>query len=139
MNDSNFILFILGFFAGYFIKTFFNFRSSYESGSVLVQRVADQCLILLGSVVYKMSYMDQIYRKSIASVKGAEAAKICDNELSYEFEKWKKQTMETFVQEYPEEYRWQLEATDWQSAMRCLTDIYTKEKFENGKAEEHNN
>ena len=54
--------------------------------------------------------------------------KFVANELDHEFEVWKKETMKTFVEHYPEEYRWQLEATDWQSAMNCLTEIYKKEK-----------
>lgn len=139
MEDSNFVLLVIGFFVGYFVKTFFNFRSSYEAGAVLVERMANQCLVLLGTTVYKVSYMDQIYRKSIELAKGTEDAKICENELAHEFEIWKKQTMEAFVEEYPEEYRWQLEATDWQSAMKCLTDIYLKEKTgADGIPQEHN-
>ena len=139
METSNFVLLILGFFAGYIIKGFFTFRASWAASAILVEKMANQALKLLGTTVYKVSYMDQIYRQAIVMAKGKEDAKVCENELAHEFEIWKKETMKAFVEEYPEEYRWQLEATDWQSAMKCLTEIYRKEKTrEDGIPQEHN-
>ena len=73
--------------------------------------------------------MDQLYRKAIGMGQGKESAKLCSNELDYEFEKWKKEAVNTFVEHYPTDYKWQLEVTDWQSAMDSLADVYKKEKF----------
>jgi len=138
MEDPNFILLFIAFFAGYLLKGAFTFRATWAASAVLVENVANQALKLLGTTVYKVSFMDQIYQKSIAMSKGTEDAKICSNELNIEFDVWKKETMEVFIDSYPKEYKWQLEVTDWQSAMRALTEIYKKEKIqEDGKSQEH--
>jgi len=139
MGDTNFVLLIVGFFVGYIVKGFFGFRSAWAASGILVQNVASQSLKLLGTTVYKVSFMDQIYRQAIEMAKGTEDAKVCANELDHEFEIWKKETIKTFVEHYPEEYRWQLEITDWQSAMTTLTEIYKKEKTkDDGIPQEHN-
>ena len=139
MEDTNFVLLIVGFFAGYLIKGLFTFRSAWAASGILVEKVANQALKLLGTTVYKVSFMDQLYKQAIGMAKGTEDAKVCANELDHEFEVWKKETMQAFVEYYPEEYKWQLEATDWQSAMTTLTEIYKKEKTkDDGIPQEHN-
>ena len=139
MEDANFILLIVGFFVGYLVKGFFTFQSAWAASGILVEKVANQALKLLGTTVYKVSFMDQIYRQAIGMAQGSEDAKVCANELDHEFEVWKKETMQTFVDHYPVEFKWQLEATDWQSAMRALTEIYEKEKIkDDGIPQEHN-
>ena len=136
MEDANLMLLIAGFFVGYLIKGFFTFRAGWSASAILVERVSEQALKLLGTTVYKVSFMDQIYRQAIAMAKGKETAKIHCNELDYEFDKWKKETIEVFIDSYPPDYKWQLEITDWQSAMRTLTDIYRDEKLkDNGESQ----
>ena len=73
--------------------------------------------------------MDQLYQRSIALTLDAEIAKVRRNELNDEFDEWKKETIELFMKNYPEDYRWQLESFDWKSAMRTLTDIYQEERY----------
>jgi hypothetical protein len=139
MEDVNLILLVVGFFVGYFLKGFFGFRSAWSATGELVEKVGNQSLKLLGTTVYRVSYIDQLYKKAIEIAQGNEAVKIHNNELEHEFEIWKKKTMKVFVESYPEEFKWQLEATDWKSAMNLLTDIYKKEKLkENEKLQEHN-
>ena len=128
MEDANFLLLIIGFFLGYVIKAFFTFRSAWTGTAQLVNKVSHQVLKLLGTTVYKVSFMDQIYKQAIAMSKGTEDAKACANELDHEFEIWKKETIKVFHEHYPEEYKWQLEVVDWQDAMNMLTDIYKEEK-----------
>jgi len=129
MEDTNFALLILGFFTGYIIKSFLTFRTGWSATAHLVRKVADQCLKLIGSVVYKVSYVDQLYQKSIALTFDSEIAKLKRNELDNEFDEWKKETIQIFKDHYPEDYKWQLEVFDWKSAMRILTDIYQEEKY----------
>jgi len=130
MESANLTLLIVGIFVGYLLKGLFTFRSTFTASSVFVNKVADQALKLLGTTVYKVSFMDQTYKKAITMAHGKEHAKICNNELEYEFEIWKKETVDTFIENYPENYKWQLEVTDWQTAMKALTDIYKMEKDE---------
>ena len=139
MEDMNLVLLVVGFFIGYIMKGLFTFRSSWSATGEFVQRVAEQTLKLLGTTVYRVSYMDQLYKKAIAMEQGEEAVKIHNNELEHEFEIWKKNTMKIFLETYPEEFKWQLEVSDWTTAMSSLTDIYKKEKLkENEKLQEHN-
>ena len=77
MEDTNFILLIVGFFAGYLIKGLFTFRSAWAASGILVEKVANQALKLLGTTVYKVSFMDQIYKQAIAMANGTEDAKVC--------------------------------------------------------------
>ena len=129
MEDMNLLLLVIGFFSGYIIKTFLTFKTGYTATANLVSKVSNQSLKLLGSIVYKVAFMDQIYQRSISMSQGKEVAKLRRNELNSEFETWKKETIETFRDNYPEDYKWQLEVTDWRSAMNSLTDIYKEEKI----------
>ena len=138
MDNANFLLWIGGFFCGYIVKGLFSLRGSYTASAVFVERMAEQCLKLLGTAVYKVAYMEQIYKNSIMMAKGTEAAKVASNELAYEFEIWKKNTINEFLEKYPEQYKWQLEYGNWQEAMESLTDVYKKDRLKNnGEPQKH--
>lgn len=94
-----------------------------------ITRSADDCLILIGEVVYKVSFIDQLMHKVLHEV-DAEQAKILRNTLNENFEEWKRSTVNNFLESYPEHYKWHLEETDWEGLMDRLTDIYTKGKYE---------
>lgn len=129
MEGTNFSLLVVGFFIGYSIKSLLTFRTGWSATAHLVRKVADQCLKLMGTVVYKVSFMDQLYQRSIALTLDSEVAKVTRNELNDEFDEWKKETIELFMEQYPQDYKWQLEVFDWKSAMRVLTDIYREERY----------
>jgi hypothetical protein len=135
MEGTNFSLLVIGFFIGYIIKSFLTFRTGWSATAHLVRKVADQCLKLMGTVVYKVSFMDQLYQRSIALTLDSEVAKVTRNELNDEFDEWKKETIELFMEQYPQDYKWQLEVFDWKSAMRVLTDIYQEERYKETSSE----
>ena len=124
MYEINIALLILGFFIGYILKGFFTFRLAYNSSSTLVDQTSKQLIKLMGAIVYRVAFADYLYEKAISDTKDPEDVKIHRNELEHNFEEWKKETMETFVEYYPEGYHWQLEVNDWNSAMRALTELY---------------
>ena len=124
MGSINIVLLVVGFFLGYFLKGFFTFRGGWSATAIFVEKTTNQVLKLIGATVYRVAFIDQLYKKGIALTKGSEEAKLQRNELEYDFEKWKKETMEVFVENYPEDYRWQMEVNDWSSAMRALTELY---------------
>ena len=76
MEDANFALLVIGFFLGYIIKSFLTFRSGWSATAHLVRKVGDQCLKLMGTIVYKVSFMDQLYQRSIALTLDSELAKL---------------------------------------------------------------
>ena len=95
--------------------------------SDFVAKSADDCLILMGEVVYKVSFVDQLMFKVLNEV-DSEEAKILRNTLNENFDEWKESTVNNFLERYPEHYKWHLEETDWEGFMERLTDIYKKEK-----------
>ena len=135
MEGTNFSLLVIGFFIGYIIKSFLTFRTGWSATAHLVRKVADQCLKLMGTVVYKVSFMDQLYQRSIALTLDSEVAKVTRNELDDEFDEGKKETIALFIEQYPQDYKWQLEVFDWKSAMRVLTDIYQEERYKESSSE----
>lgn len=128
MEDYNIVLLIVGFFIGYFLKGFFTFRTGWSATALLVEKSTNQALKLIGATVYRVAFADQLCKKAVASSQGNEEAKIHQNEMEHDFEKWKQETIEVFVENYPEEYRWQMEVNDWHSAMRALTELYKERR-----------
>lgn len=91
---------------------------------------ADDCIIMIGEVVYKISFIDQMCYKMYAQL-DSEEAKVFKIELEEKFDEWKKNTVEEFMESYPEQYKWHLEDYDWDGLMGKLTDIYKEEKYKN--------
>tara|TARA_R100000664_G_scaffold25788_1_gene35824 strand:+ start:7641 stop:8027 length:387 start_codon:yes stop_codon:yes gene_type:complete len=127
MNESLLVGF-LSFVCGYIFKTIAYRNHTSLQSATFVDKVAKECLILIGTVVYKVSYIDQLHLKMIESYKGKEDAKIARNELQENFQDWKKLIIEEFQEHYPEDFKYQLEFDDWKGAMDLLTDIYNEKK-----------
>ena len=56
-----------------------------------------------------------------------EEAKKIRLEQEHQFEIWKKEIIEEYIENYPHDFKWQLEFDDWKGMMDELTHIY-KEK-----------
>ena len=118
---------ILSFFAGYILRMIVgSYRAFMEMSHFIAER-ADDCLVLIGEVVYKVSFVDQLMYKVLQEI-DPEEAKILRNTLQENFEEWKQSTVTSFLEKYPEQYKWHLEETDWDGFMERLTDIYKKGK-----------
>ena len=128
MNEKLLLVGFLSFVCGYLFKTIaYRIHTSVQSAK-FVNKVAKECLILIGTIVYQVSYMEQMCLLTIESVNGKEDTKITRNELQENFQEWKKIIIEEFQEHYPEDFKWQLEFDDWKEAMNLLTDIYNKKK-----------
>jgi hypothetical protein len=103
-----------------------SYRAFMEMSHFIAER-ADDCLVLIGEVVYKVSFVDQLMYKVLQEI-DPEEAKILRNTLQENFEEWKQSTVTSFLEKYPEQYKWHLEETDWDGFMERLTDIYKKGK-----------
>ena len=89
MSNMNFALLVIGFFIGYIIKTFLTFKEDYNSTAHFVNKVTFQSLKLLGNVVNRMAYLDQLYLKTMEKLTDKESVKIYRNQLDDEFDIWK--------------------------------------------------
>ncbi len=103
-----------------------SYKAFMEMSHFISER-ADDCLVLIGEVVYKVSFVDQLMYKVLEEI-DPEEAKILRNTLQENFEEWKQSTVTAFLEKYPEQYKWHLEETDWEGFMERLTDIYKKGK-----------
>ena len=122
----------LSFISGYILRALMEGIINYGVVGKLVEDAGHAVLKLIGTAVYKISYVDQLCIKSIQLTSGEENAKILRNELEVEFEEWKKDTITALKENYPEKYKWQLDIENWDEVMSKLTDIYKKEKLNNG-------
>lgn len=128
MDEKLLLVGFLGFVSGYIFKTIaYRSHTSVQSAE-FVDRVAKECLLLIGTIVYQVSYMEQLCLLTVESVKGKEDTKIIRNELDENFQEWKKIIIQEFQEHYPEDFKWQLEFDDWKGAMDLLSDIYNKKK-----------
>ena len=125
MEQKIFLIIFLSFTAGYILRTIVGSYHAFMEMSEHVSRTADECLILIGEVVYKVSFVDQLMLKVLHEV-DPEEAKILRNTLQENFDEWKQSTINNFLEQYPEHYKWQLEETDWDGFMERLTDIYKR-------------
>jgi hypothetical protein len=128
MSGFDIILALTSFLLGYLLRTFIGFRNTYSAASILVDKTSKQLLKLIGHTVYRIAFVDFIYQKAIEESSDKEYAKICKNELDQGFEDWKTETINVFMENYPEEFEWQLEVNDWNSAMRALTELYKERR-----------
>ena len=128
MNEKLLLVGFLSFVCGYLFKTLAYRRHTSVQSAEFVDKVAKECLLLVGTAVYQISYMEQKCLLTIESVKGKEDMKIIRNELEENFHEWKEVIIQEFQEHYPEDFKWQLELGDWKSAKALLSDIYNKKK-----------
>lgn len=79
---------------------------------------------LMGATVYRMSFVNRLYKNAIALSMGEEELKIHENEIEHYFNDWKKETTKIFMDKYPEAFRWQVRSEEWNLAMSTLTNLY---------------
>ena len=65
-------------------------------------------LVLLGTVVYKMSYVDQMCAIALEKAGNTEEAKKLRLEHQCQFDTWKEETVEEYIENYPHDYKWQI-------------------------------
>jgi|TARA_R110000824_G_scaffold52075_2_gene144801 hypothetical protein len=128
MNSDLLLVAFLGFSAGYVFKTLVHGFKTLSMTATFVQKIGYQALILLATSVYKMSYIDQMCALALERVGEVEEAKKLRLEHEHQFNTWKEEIVEEYVENYPETYKWQLQFDDWKGMMDELTNIYKEKK-----------
>jgi hypothetical protein len=128
MNENLLLVACLGFSAGYIFKSLMYGFKALTASANFVQRIGYQALILLGTTVYKVAYVDQLCAQALEQAGKGEEAKILRLKLKQEFDDWKSKASQEFHENYPPNYKWQLEFDDWKGMMDELTDIYKERK-----------
>ena len=128
MNENLLLVACLGFSAGYIFKTLMHGFKTFSITATFVQKIGYQTLILLATSVYKMSYIDQMCALALEKVGETEEAKKLRLEHEQQFNVWKEEIVEEYIESYPSDYKWQLQFDDWKGMMDELTNIYKKKK-----------
>ena len=128
MNTDLLTVAVLGFLAGYIMKSIVHGWRAFSASGSFVRHMGYKVLALLGTSVYKMSYVDQMCIMMAQAAGETEEAKKIRIQYEEQFKEWKQEIVEEFIQNYPEEYRWQLEFDDWNGMMDELTHIYKENK-----------
>ena len=128
MNESLLLVACLGFAAGYILKTLVQGFKTFSATAGFVQKIGYQALILLGTSVYKMSYIDQMCAMALEKAGEPEEAKKLRLEHEHQFNIWREEIVEEYLENYPSDYKWQLQFDDWKGMMDELTDIYNEKK-----------
>lgn len=128
MNTDLLLVACLSFSAGYIINSILHGFKIYCLSANFVEKIGLQSLVFIGTMVYKVSYADQLCAKYVESVGKTEEAKLLRIQYREEFEEWKNQVIGDYIAHYPEDYKWQLEFDDWKGMIDELTDIYKEKK-----------
>ena len=128
MNENLLLVAFLGFSAGYILKTLIAGFKTFSMSANFVQHNAYAALILLGTAVYKIAYIDQLCATTLEKIGKSEDAKLMRLELQSKFDDWKEAAVEEYKENYPDPYKWQLEFDDWKGLMAALNDIYREKK-----------
>ena len=128
MNTDLLTVAVLGFFSGYILKSIVVGWKTFSVGGNFVRQLGYKTMMLLGSSVYKMSYVDQVCAQMVEEMGSPEEAKQIRLQYQQEFAEWKQDIAKEFVENYPEEYQWQLEFDDWEGMMKELAYIYKERK-----------
>ena len=129
MNESLLLVACLGFSAGYIFKTLMQGFKTFSVTAGFVQKVGYQVLVLLGTSAYKISYLDQLCALSLEKAGKKEEAKKMRLEHERQFNEWKDLMVEEYKENYPHDYKWQLEFDDWKGMMNELTAIYKEKRI----------
>ena len=130
MQEKIWLIIFLSFFSGYIFRVIVGSYQAFMEMSDFIQARSDDCIMLLGEAVYKISFVDQFCHKILHEV-SPEDAKALKITLDDNFNEWKKNTVASFIEQYPEHYQWQLEYRDWNGIMDRLDDIYKESKYKN--------
>ena len=128
MNESLLLVAFLAFSAGYILKTLVGGFKTFSMSANFVQKNGYAALMLLGTAVYKISYIDQLCATTLEKAGKSEDAKKMRLELEDKFDTWKQEAVAEYKENYPFDYKWQLEFDDWKGLMVELTNIYKEKK-----------
>jgi hypothetical protein len=126
VEEYTFLIIVASFLSGWILKSISYRALVYNQTGIFVNEIASKTLTLVGTTVYKVSVVDQLCTLAMTKLSDSEEAKVLKNELEETFMEWKRELIKDFIETYPEEFKWQLEFTDWEGAMEQLTCIYKK-------------
>ena len=128
MNQDLLLVALCGFIAGYIFKTILYSWTTFRSGSLFVQKISYKILALIGTIVYKVSYIEQMCIQKVEDAGDTEEAKKIRIDFQHQFEDWKDELLNDYIENYPLEYQCHVEFDDWKGMMEELTHIYKEKK-----------
>ena len=86
----------------------------------------NESLLLVACLGFAAGY---IFKTLVQGFKTFSAAKKLRLEHEHQFNIWREEIVEEYLENYPSDYKWQLQFDDWKGMMDELTDIYKEKRI----------
>ena len=120
----------LAFLIGYMLRGLFSYIMTIGRAGVFVDKVGKQVLKLLITVAQDVEFIKHLKYDMIEEAGATNSLKRERNMDEYNFEKWKVTVIESYLANYPPQYRKQfVKFSNWEEAVKHMDDLHTNEKW----------
>jgi hypothetical protein len=120
----------LAFLIGYMLRGLFSYIMTIGRAGVFVDKVGKQVLKLLITVAQDVEFIKHLKYDMIEEAGATNSLKRERNMDEYNFEKWKVTVIESYLANYPPQYRKQfVKFSNWEEAVKHMDDLRTNEKW----------
>lgn len=120
----------LAFLIGYMLRGLFSYIMIIGRAGVFVDKVGKQVLKLLITVAQDVEFIKHLKYDILEEAGATNSLKRERNMDEYNFEKWKVMVIESYLANYPPQYRKQfVKFSNWEEAVKHMDDLHTNEKW----------
>ncbi len=120
----------LAFLIGYMLRGLFSYIMIIGRAGVFVDKVGKQVLKLLITVAQDVEFIKHLKYDILEEAGATNSLKRERNMDEYNFEKWKVMVIESYLTNYPPQYRKQfVKFSNWEEAVKHMDDLHTNEKW----------
>ena len=120
----------LAFLIGYMLRGLFSYIMIIGRAGVFVDKVGKQVLKLLITVAQDVEFIKHLKYDMIEEAGATNSLKRERNMDEHNFEKWKVMVIESYLANYPPQYRKQfVKFSNWEEAVKHMDDLHTNEKW----------
>jgi len=120
----------LAFLIGYMLRGLFSYIMTIGRAGVFVDKVGKQVLKLLITVAQDVEFIKHLKYDILEEAGATNSLKRERNMDEYNFEKWKVMVIESYLTNYPPQYRKQfVKFSNWEEAVKHMDDLHTNEKW----------
>ena len=120
----------LAFLIGYMLRGLFSYIMIIGRAGVFVDKVGKQVLKLLITVAQDVEFIKHLKYDILEEAGATNSLKRERNMDEYNFEKWKVMVIESYLTNYPPQYRKQfVKFSNWEEAVKHMDDLHANEKW----------
>lgn len=119
----------LAFLIGYMLRGLFSYIMTIGRAGVFVDKVGTQALKLLITVAQDVEFIKHLKYDMLEEKGATNSLKRERNMDEYNFEKWKTMVIDSYLTNYPPQYRKQfVKFSNWEEAVKHIDNLHTKER-----------